>query len=426
MGERRLLDDCFLTDKERLRHDDAIGILRSRARPVAGAEHVPLGQAVGRIAAESVTSPFKVPASDNAAVDGYAFAHADYEAAGGYFPVVERIAAGHPSLRPHMTGTAVRIFTGGLMPAGADTVAMQEDCETHEVNGHAFVAIPPELKRGANRRKAGEDLMEGAVIVKTGSRLRPQEIAALASVGVERVKVFCRLRVALVSTGDELIRPGASLGRGQVYDSNFFLLSGLLKTIDCDAADIGVLPDDPGMVRKRLLDLAENHHAVLTTVGASRGEEDHLARSLREMGKRHIWQLAVKPGRPMAFGQIGDCPVLALPGNPVAAFVCFLLYVRPLLVTLSGGAWLEPERFLLPAAFEIPARKPGRREFWRGRLASDDAKRPKVEKFPRDGSGLITSLRESDGLIEIEEDLPSVRPGDLVPFLPFSGFGLPV
>lgn len=423
MAERRLIDDCFLTDSERLRHDEALAILRQRVTPVVDAETVPLVAASGRILAAAVDSPRAVPGSDNAAVDGYAYAHADYEAAGGFFPVAARIAAGHPPPLPHIAGTAARIFTGAVMPAGADTVAMQEDCETHEQEGRALVAIPPGLKVGANRRRAGEDLAAGAVVAAAGTRLRPQEIAAIASTGAAELRVFRPLRVALVSTGDEIVRPGASLPPGGVYDSNHYLLAALLRTLGIAPVDAGILPDEEGQVRSTLAGLAAGHDAVLTTGGASRGEEDHLVSSLDAIGKRHLWQLAVKPGRPMCFGQIGDCAVLALPGNPVAAFVCFLLYVRPMLTLMGGGTWPEPQRFEVQAGFEMRARKTGRREFLRGRLVRRDGV-TWVEKFGRDGSGLITSLREADGLVEIAEDVEAVTRGQAVTFLPFSGLGI--
>jgi len=302
---------------------------------------------------------------------------------------------------------------------------MQEDCEPHVQDAHAFVAIPSGLQPGANRRKAGEDLAAGAVIAGAGVRLRPQEIAAIASTGRDSIEVYRQLRVALISTGDEIVRPGKPLGEGQVHDSNHFLLSALLSSLDYRVTDMGILPDDRTAVRAALQSTAANHDAILTTGGASRGEEDHLVTALDAIGKRHLWQLAVKPGRPMSFGQIGGCAVVALPGNPVAAFVCFLLYVRPMLIAMGGGAWPEPQRFQVTADFDIPRRKTGRREFLRGRLRTGDGGTVVAEKFPRDGSGLITSLREADGLIEIPEDVTGVRRGEMIAFLPFSGMGVP-
>lgn len=425
MAERRLIDDCFLHDRDRLRHDEALAILRERVGPFVGTETLPLEQAGGRILAETIASPRNVPADDNSAVDGYAFTHADYEATGGWFPVVDRIAAGHPSEIPHVRGAAARIFTGGIMPAWADTVAMQEDCEPHVQDGRKFVAIPPGLKLGANRRKAGEDLPEGAVIAEPGLRLRPQEIAAIASTGRTEVQVFSRLRVALVSTGDEIVRPGAPLGPGQVYDSNHFLLRALLETIGgVEITDAGVLPDESERVQDVLAGLVASHEAILTTGGASRGEEDHLVTSIDALGTRHLWQLAVKPGRPMSFGQIGGTAIVALPGNPVAVFVCFLLYVRPMLIAMSGGDWPEPQRYPVAAGFDMPKKKQDRREFLRGRLETNSGGNLVVRKFERDGSGLITSLREADGLIELPEHVATVRSGDTVTFMPFSGFGI--
>jgi molybdopterin molybdotransferase len=365
-----------------------------------------------------------VPAADNAAVDGYAFAHDEYAATGGFFPVVARIAAGHPPQVSHRPGTAARIFTGAVMPAGADTVAMQEDCETRAEDGQTFVVIQAGLRQGANRRKAGEDLSAGALVAETGSRLRPQDIAAIASTGRDRISVYRRLRVAILSTGDEIVPPGMAPGAGQVYDANRFLLASLLATSGCEPVEAGIVPDEAAAVEASLRRLAGECDCLLATGGASRGEEDHVVAALDRIGKRHLWQLAVKPGRPMSFGQIGDCPIVALPGNPVAAFVCFLIYVRPMLAVLGGGAWPEPQRIEVAAGFDLPSRKVGRREFFRGWLATTADGRQMVRKFARDGSGLITSLREADGLIEIAEDVEAVAPGDRVTFLPFSGFGI--
>lgn len=422
---RRLLDDCFQHDRDRLRHAEALAILRERIAPVAGQESIALGEANARILAHSVSAPQNVPFADNSAVDGYAFLHEHYLSAGdGLLPVSARIAAGHPLEAPLAVGSAARIFTGALMPEGADTVAMQEDCEVAERDGRAFVHVPPGLTPGANRRKAGEDLKAGEVLVQAGTRLRPQDIAAIASTGTDRVEVFRKLRVALVSSGDELRRPGQPLPVGGVYDSNHFLLSGLVAANGVDVTDLGILPDRADAVREALSAAALTHDVIVTTGGASRGEEDHFVDAIDELGSRHMWQLAIKPGRPMNFGRIGDCVTLGLPGNPVAAMVCGLLYVLPVLSALGGGTFFEPVRYQIPAAFSVPKKKPDRREFYRGILGRDATGRTVVRKFARDGSGLITSLREADGLIEIPEEMTSVAEGQLVDFISFGDYGL--
>ncbi len=423
VSEPSILDDCFVHDKDRLRHDEALAILKAAVAPVVGTETLALEEASERVLAEAITSPRAVPAADNSAVDGYAFAYDDYEATGGFFPVVERIAAGHPSAKPLPVGAAARIFTGAVMPGRADSVAMQEDCDRHAQDGQDFVVIPPGLKQGANCRLAGEDLAAGDIVAAAGQRLRPQDIAAIASTGRAEVSVHESIRVAIYSTGDEIVRPGTPLGEGEVYDSNHYLLRALLQTIGAEISDLGILRDDARAVGDALGAAAGSHHAVLTTGGASRGEEDHLVTTLDRLGKRHLWQLAIKPGRPMTFGQIGKTIVLALPGNPVAAFVCFLLYARPVLNVLAGAGWREPPRFAVPADFAIDKKKPDRREFLRGTLSGENG-RLQVRKFARDGSGLITSLREADGLIELDEATTAVRRGEPVAFIPFSALGL--
>lgn len=419
---RRLLDDCFLHDKDRLRHDDALALLKDRLVAVAGIETVDLGQACGRVLATAVRAPRDVPLTDNSAVDGYAFRHEDFDRAGGLFPVEDRIAAGHPMQGPLPAGTAVRIFTGAVMPEGADTIAMQEDCDVDE-NG-ARVRIPEGLKPGANRRRAGEDLRAGDPVTEPGFRLRPQDVAALASLGTESVEVFRRLKVALLSNGDEIVRPGAPIRAGQVYDSNHFLVSDLLALCGAEVSDLGVLADDETAIRETLAEAAATHDVIVSTGGASRGEEDHIIPVLDDLGTRHMWQIAVKPGRPMTMGQIGQTVFAGLPGNPVAAMVCFLLYVRPMLFRLAGAAWPEPVRYPLPARFSIARKKPDRREFVRGILVRDDDGALGVDKFDRDGSGLISGLRAADGLIEIAEEATALAEGETVAFIPFAEFGI--
>jgi len=421
---RTLIDDCFLHDKDRLRHHEALEILKGRLAPVAGTEYVALEDAHGRLLAERISAPRDVPAADNSAVDGYAFRHKDHDPAGGFFKLEQRIAAGHPSGQEIGPWAAARIFTGALMPPGADTVAMQEDCERHDQDGKPFVIVPQGLSKGANRRRAGEDLKEGTVLLEPGQRLRPQDVAAIASTGQDMVRVYARLKIGLMSTGDEIRRPGTDLPPGGVYDSNHFLLRGLCRSLDVEIEDLGILNDTAERVEAAMKDAAARCDVLLTTGGASRGEEDHILTSLDQLGERHMWQLAIKPGRPMMFGQIGDCVFLGLPGNPVAAMVCFLLYARPVISVLGGGPFAEPQRFQVPVDFDVPKKKPDRREFYRGILTTDGDGRTIARKFDRDGSGLITGLREADGLIEIAEDATRVERGSLVTFLPFSGMGL--
>jgi len=424
MTGKRLLDDCFLHDRERLRHSEALEILKERVSSVAGSEMLPLDAAFERILAEDVTAPRNVPLADNSAVDGYAFRHSDFDEAGGFFRLEQRIAAGQASGTGLAPWGAARIFTGAVMPPGADTVAMQEDCDTHQQDGQNFVVVPQGLKKGANCRLAGEDVAEGTTILTAGQPLRPQDVAAVASTGRAGVSVHRRLRVALVSTGDELRRPGALITLGDVYDSNHYLLRGLCNTLPLEISDLGILRDDAELVETTLKDAADRHDVILTTGGASRGEEDHMLGALDKLGSRHMWQLAIKPGRPMMFGTIGNCVFLGLPGNPVAAMVCFLLYARPVMSVLGGGAFLEPQGFQVPSAFEVPKKKPDRREFYRAYLQTGTDGRPVAQKFMRDGSGLITGLREADGLVVIPEEATSVDRGDPVTFLPFSSFGL--
>jgi molybdopterin molybdotransferase len=404
-----------------MRHDEALAILRERLSPITGTEEVALADAAGRIAAREVVSPRDIPGFDNSAVDGYAFDAAAHKAAGTPLRVTARIAAGDRATVTIAPDEAARIFTGAPMPAGADSVAMQEDCE---VLAGGSVRVPAGLKPGANRRRAGEDVKTSQAIVEPGRILRPQDIAQIASVGMPRIGVHLPLRVGLVSSGNELRRPGQPLGDNGVYDANHFLLRALLHSLPVVAEDFGILPDDASLTRKTVSEAAARCDVLLSSGGASLGDEDHLSEAIAKLGTRHVWQLAVKPGRPMAFGQIGAAACFGLPGNPVAAFVCFLLYVRPALIRLGGGRWMEPARFSVPAAFSFADKKPGRREFWRGELVRAEGGGLRVRKFARDGSGLISGLRAADGLIEVGEDVTGVREGEPVNFMPFSEFGI--
>lgn len=418
-------DDWFAAGRARLSHGEALALLEHRIIPVVGEEAVPLGEIAGRVLAAGVIAAQPIPLHTNSAVDGYAFrAPADRVGSELRLTVEGRSAAGRPMAEPADPVKAARILTGAVMPAAYDTVVMQEDVSLETVRGTSIVAIPPGLKRGANVRPAGEDVAAGSELYGPGHIVRPQDVAALAAMGQGSARCFRRLRVGVLSTGDEVVRPGTGpLLMGQVYDANAPMLLALARLAGAEVVDLGVLPDDAATVRASLADAARRFDAVLTSGGASQGEEDHLAAALAELGHRHLWQLAIKPGRPIAFGQIGSCVVVGLPGNPVAVFVCALMYVFPMLRRLGGAPWRTPRRLMLPAAFAFAGRKKGRREFWRGMLVDRDGNLT-VDKFDRDGSGLITSLRVADGLIDVPEDAGDVAAGDPVAFIPFTEFGI--
>lgn len=419
----KLADDCFFHDKDRIPHSEALSILKSRVKAVVGAEDVPLETAAGRYLAAPVIAPRPIPAHANAAVDGYAFVHSAYDQkAGRSFPVTGVASAGHPLATIPAPTAAIRIFTGAVVPHGFDTVVMQEDVRVEAHGDEQHVWVPPGLKKGVNRRLAGEDSSEGQSLVAPGTRLRPQDVASAAACGFVSVRCYEVLKVGIVSTGDEILRAGMPFVEGKVFDANAPMLAGLVKNIGAEPIDLGVLPDEANLVRTALADAAQRFNVLVISGGASLGVEDHVVRAIDGLGKRHLWQIAIKPGRPMSFGQIGDCVVLGFPGNPVAVFVCFLLYGRPVLATLAGGNWPEPVRYPIVAAFSQKKRS-GRREFWRARLLCKDG-RLSATKFARDGSGLISSLRESDGLIEVSESVSEIKEGDLVDFIPFTEFGL--
>ncbi len=413
----RLPDDCFALPRgvAWTPVDDALAALEAAMRPVTAIEEVPLGEAAGRILAAPVRARRDNPAAANAAVDGYAFAWdgagetADLALAEG------RAAAGHPWPGRLAPGEALRILTGAELPEGANTVALDEDCTLSE----GRVRFPRPKRAGANRRAQGEDARAGETVLAPGLRLRPQDLARAAAVGVAAMRVRARLRVAVLSTGDELIGPEADPASPGVVDANRPMLLALARAQGFETVDLGRAGDRPEAVRAALDRGAAEADAIVTSGGASAGDEDHVSRLLREAGRLETWRIAVKPGRPLALGLWEGRPVFGLPGNPVAAFVCHLVFARPALEALAGGAFSRPRGFQVPAAFE-KRKKPGRREFLRARIDAEG----RAEIFRSEGSGLVGGLSWSEGLVELPDGGLAVRPGDPVRFLPYASFGV--
>ncbi|MEQ8355172.1 MAG: molybdopterin molybdotransferase MoeA [Kiloniellaceae bacterium] len=420
----QLSDDCFAQGGPLMRVDEARRLLAEAVTPVTESEPVPLHGALGRILAEDIVSPVDIPPAPNSAVDGYAVWHADLDPEGDTrLPVSGRITAGQPDLPKAQRGTALRIFTGARLPAGEgggpDTVMMQEDCESNGDPEAPWVTIRPGIKKGSNARRAGEDVAKGDIVLRRGQKLRPQDVGQAAAVGRREVLVSTRLRVGLFSTGDELREPGSPLDPGMIYDSNRYTIHALLTGLGCDVDDLGILPDRLDAVRDALAGAEDRHDLLVTSGGVSVGEEDHVKTAVEALGKLHLWRLAVKPGRPIALGQVGRIPFVGLPGNPVAVVVTFLTIVRPLILRMMGGDDTPPHTFRVRAGFDHKKKK-DRREWVRARLTGDAAGDLTAEKFPREGAGILSSLVAADGLIELPEDLTRLEAGAMVDFLPFS------
>ncbi|MEM5501243.1 gephyrin-like molybdotransferase Glp [Ahrensia kielensis] len=416
---RQLLDDCFLHDKDRMKHAEVLDTIDRSLNLVVNDEELSLDDAYGRIIAQDVIAPRNVPYTDNTAVDGYAFSHADYISYEGKLALGALIAAGDSHEVTLKKGECARIFTGAIMPQNAETVAMQEDYEITE-DGKIF--IPSGLKLGANCRKAGEDLKAETCVINQAELLTPAKIATLASIGMAQIKLRKKLRIAILSTGNEILDASQPFSAGKVYDANRPMLKALLASPMVTISDLGILPDNEAAITQAMRDAAQNHDLILTSGGASRGDEDHMLNVLSNLGKRHLWQIAIKPGRPMMFGQINNCVVVGLPGNPVASMVCANLYVYPVIAKLLGMPIKQPQGISVAADFEINKKKTDRREFLRGWLQEDENGNTIAVKFDRDGSGLITGLRKATGLIEIPEEVNKINKGDRVCFVPFHAF----
>ncbi|SFS64192.1 molybdopterin molybdotransferase [Sulfitobacter marinus] len=393
--------------------DEALSLLKSRLSPVVAVETVPIGGALGRVVAQDVIAKRSNPPLPNTAVDGYGFAGGRGEGP-HQLPLADgRAAAGDaPGTVP--AGQAIRILTGAALPTGVDTVVLQEDVR---IEGGAVLFTGP-IKQGANTRKAGEDVKQRHIVTRAGRRVTAADLALMAATGNDALEVYQPLRVGVISTGDEIVEPGAAASDGQIYDANRPMLLALVQQFGHRAVDLGHVGDDRAALRVRLNGAKGQVDAILTSGGASAGDEDHVSALLEEAGALSLWRVAVKPGRPLALGMWQGLPVFGLPGNPVAAMVCTLIFARPALSVMAGQEWTTPQGFDVPAAFE-KRKKPGRREFLRARIRDG-----KVEVFASEGSGRISGLSWAEGLVELPDAAVHVRPGDLVRYIPYGSFGI--
>ncbi|WP_328823134.1 molybdopterin-binding protein [Sulfitobacter sediminilitoris] len=393
--------------------DEALAMLRDRLGPVTPTASVSLGDALDHIAATDIVAKRDNPPLPNTAVDGYGFSGG--RAAGAHsLPLIEgRAAAGDaPGAVPD--GFAIRVLTGAALPDGVDTVVLQEDV----VRDGDSIRFSGPVKQGANTRKAGEDVRASEVIVTAGRRLTAADLALLAATGVSEVTVRKALKVGVLSTGDELVEPGQTANDGQIFDANRPMLLGLIRRFGHEAIDLGRAPDDREALRNRFDAASAEVDVILTSGGASAGDEDHVSALLQEAGAMSLWRIAIKPGRPLALGLWRGVPVFGLPGNPVAAMVCTLVFARPAMGVLAGAGWSEPQGFDVPAAF-TKRKKAGRREYLRARMRDG-----KAEVFASEGSGRISGLSWAEGLVELPEPAAEISPGDMVRFIPYGSFGV--
>jgi molybdopterin molybdotransferase len=401
--------------------EEALAALLSQARQKNSHELIPLIDALGRIIAEDQKALTSQPPMDNSAMDGYAINTRDISSSQLFtlFPIQQRIAAGDTA-KSLEAGKAARIFTGAMMPAGANAVVMQEQCETHEEG----ILIPQGVNDGQNIRSKGEDFKVGETLITKGSSLRSMELGLLGGMGIAEVCVSRPLKVMVLSTGDELAEPGVSLEAGQIYNSNRYTLAGLLKGMGCEFMDGGIIADDFEITKQQLQNAARQADVVITSGGVSVGEEDHVKSALENIGQLKLWKIAIKPGKPLAYGDIknGDSgtPFFGLPGNPAAVLVTFSILVRPYLLKMLGAKNLTPDMVAGKACFTRP--KPSiRREYLRARLALDDKGVAAITTYPSQSSGMLRSASWANGFAIVEAN-HTVAEGDLVSFIPFQTF----
>jgi molybdopterin molybdotransferase len=410
-------DDIGCDDGQKLMPiNEALTLLLNSASPIIETEKVSLIEAQGRILAEDLFSTINVPPADNSAMDGYAVHSSDLaDSTEKQLPISQRIPAGVMGTE-FKKGTAARIFTGAPIPPGADAVVMQEVC-TPVNNGDgeesSVVKITGPIPAGKNIRNAGEDIRAGDVILKAGLKLKPQDIGLAASVGIGEISVIKRLKVGIFFTGDELREPGEKLAPSQIYNSNRHTMRGLLENLNCEVIDLGTVKDTLEATKTAMLKATEVADLIMTSGGVSVGEEDYIRIALEEIGQLDMWRINIKPGKPLAFGRVGDTPFLGMPGNPVSVFATFCIFARPFILQKQGASQIKANSFMVPAAFEW-AKAGKRHEYVRARVENGV-----IELFPHQGSGVLTSTSWANGLAFIPADT-IVKPDDLIEFTPFS------
>ena len=399
-----------------LPYDEALEQLTGGIKPIGKIVERELRKALGSVLAETIESQIDVPGCAMSAMDGYAVNTADLAAAGSTtLPLSQRIPAGGvaTALRP---GSAARIFTGAPIPEGADAVIIQEQVEADE-HSIRFESRPAS---GANIRPAGNDIQRGTTILEKGCRLRPQDIGLAASVGLKTLPVYEPVRVGMFFTGDELVEPGQALPPGKIYDSNRYTLHGLLESMGCDIVDLGIVGDTLEVTREAMSRACGQADLVVTCGGVSVGEEDHVRVAIEQLGELRMWRIGIKPGKPLAYGQIGGTAFMGLPGNPVSVFATFCLFVVPVIQVMQGRKWRKPVSLPVVADFNWPT-PDSRREFLRARLTCDGNDKTAVQIYPNQDSGILTSTVWADGFVEVAEN-QTVGAGDTVNYLPFAQF----
>ena len=412
----QLSNDCFKHSKKRISLENAVFILEKRIKCIKETQKIKLDQALGRILSKDIISKINVPPFNNSAVDGYAFKYSDLNKKNETtLKLVGRITAGQNFNKKIKTGEIARIFTGAKVPEGADTVIMQEDCNDTDNQ----IVLKPGIFKEANIRKKGEDIKYGKKILLKGSKLKAQDIGLIASIGIKEIHVFEKLTVGIFTTGNELYEPGTKTSNSGIYDSNRYCLKNLLKTINCSVKDYGIKKDNEKLIKNTLKKISKECDLIITTGGMSVGEEDYVRKVIEKNGSLNFWNIAIKPGRPVALGNIFKKSFIGLPGNPVSVMITFLKIALPTINKLSGFSSPKEKNFIVTTDFNFK-KKSGRKEFLRVTISKNLNGQIKIKNYPKSGSGVFTSMVETDGLIELPEKLTYLKKGTKIRFVPYS------